>query len=143
MCLVYVEEPLGCNMGVYLEAAKGLYPKTLKNVSNYFLDITPFNTPFQILWKKHSQIIKDLMNMDAYICIIDNIHILFKKEKQLHNYKNDLPLPSLFHMKITVSVTKSLHQDWCCSHQHVPTSFFYIHSSLLWQNEKLMLYTSF
>ena len=49
--------------------------------------------------------------MDAYICIIDNMHILFKKEKQWHNYKNHLPLPSLFHMKITVSVTKSLHQD--------------------------------
>ena len=49
--------------------------------------------------------------MDAYICIIDNIHILFKKENQLRNYKNDLPLPSLFHMKTTVSVTKSSHQD--------------------------------
>ena len=38
--------------------------------------------------------------MDAYICIIDNMHILFKKENQLHNHKNDLPLSSLFHMKI-------------------------------------------
>ena len=49
--------------------------------------------------------------MDAYICIIGNMHILFNKEKQLQNYKNDLPLPSLFHMKITVSVAKSPHQD--------------------------------
>ena len=51
------------------------------------------------------------MNIDAYICIIDNMHILFFKKKQLHNYKNDLLIPSLFHMKITVSVTKSSYQD--------------------------------
>ena len=65
--------------------------------------------------------------MDAYICIIDNIHILFKKENQLHNYKNDLPLPSLFHMKTTVSVTKSSHQDCgpCTIYTYLFLSFTY------------------
>ena len=67
--------------------------------------------------------------MDAHICIIHNIHILFKKEKQLHDYINDLPLPSLSHMKITVSVTKSLHQD--VAHAIYTYLFFYFTYTLL------------
>ena len=92
---------------------------------------------------QHSGIIKDLMNMDAHICIIHNIHILFKKEKQLHDYINDLPLPSLSHMKITVSVTKSLHQDCGPCYLHLPIFLFYIHSSLMRQNKKFLLRTPF
>ena len=65
--------------------------------------------------------------MDAYICIIDNMHILFTKEKQLHNYQNDLPLSSLFHMKITVSVTISSNQDCgpCGIYTYLFLSFTY------------------
>ena len=77
--------------------------------------------------KQHSGIIRDLMNMDVCISIIDNMHILFKNEKQLHDYKNDLPLSSLFHMKITVSVTKSSHQDCgpCAIYTYLFLSFIY------------------
>ena len=80
------------------------------------------------------------MNIDAYICIIDNMHILFFKKKQLHNYKNDLPLPSLFHMKTTVSVTKRLHQD--CGPVLFTLTYFCLLHRLFTSvaNKKLVLY---
>ena len=88
LCLVHVQDPLGCNMGVYLEAATRRHPKTLKkclkllfrNLKNLLHGLSTLLSKF--CEKQHSQAIKDLMNMDAYICIIDNMHIPFKKENQ-------------------------------------------------------------
>ena len=42
-----------------------------------------------------------------------------------------IPRPSLFHIKITASVTKSLHQDRGLCYLHLPIFFLYIHSPLL------------
>ena len=45
---------------------------------------------------------------------------------------------NLFNMKITASVTKTLHQDSGPSYLHLPIVFFYIHSSLLQQSKNLL-----
>ena len=49
-----------------------------------------------------------------------------------------LPVHSLFHMKITASVTKSSHQDRGLSYLHLPIFFLNIHSPLLRQNKKFL-----
>ena len=46
-------------------------------------------------------------------------------------------LPSLFHKKITVTVTKSLHQDCGPCYLHLPIFLLYMHSALLLANKKL------
>ena len=64
---------------------------------------------------------------------VDNVTtIIFIK------FQKTLRKTSLFHMKITVSVTKTLHQDCGPCYLHLPIFFFYIHSSLLQQNKKLL-----
>ena len=45
---------------------------------------------------------------------------------------------SLFHMKITASVTKSSHQDSGPCYLHLPTFFLYIHTPVLLQNKKFL-----
>ena len=45
---------------------------------------------------------------------------------------------SLFHMKITVSATKSSHQDHGPCYLHLPIFFLYIHSPVLLQNKKFL-----
>ena len=47
-------------------------------------------------------------------------------------------LVSLFHMKITASVTKSSHQDRDPYYLQLPIVFFYIHTPLLVENKKLL-----
>ena len=48
-----------------------------------------------------------------------------------------LTIPSLFHMKITASVTKSSHEDCDLCYLHLQIFFLYIHSSSLLENKKL------
>ena len=45
----------------------------------------------------------------------------------------------LFHMKITASVTKSLHQDCGLCYLHLPDFFLCIHSPLLMENEVVVI----
>ena len=49
-----------------------------------------------------------------------------------------LQLISLFHLKITVRVTKSLDQDCGLFYLHLPIIFLYIHSPLLLENKDLL-----
>ena len=64
---------------------------------------------------------------------VDNVtRIIFIK------FQKTLRKTSLFLMKITASVTKTLHQDCGPCYLHLPIFFFYIHSSLLQQNKKLL-----
>ena len=57
------------------------------------------------------------------------MHMIFQKKGKKF---------SLLHMKITASVTKSSHRDRSPCYLHLPIFFFYIHSSLLQQNKKLL-----
>ena len=50
---------------------------------------------------------------------------------------------SLSHMKITASVTKSLHQDRCPCYLHSPIFFLYVHCPLLLENKKIFVITVF
>ena len=45
---------------------------------------------------------------------------------------------SLFHTKITVNITKKLHQDCGPCYLHLPNIFLNIHSPLLKENKKLL-----
>ena len=45
---------------------------------------------------------------------------------------------SLFHLKITASVTKNLHQDHGLCYLYAPISFLYIHSPFMLENKKLL-----
>ena len=45
---------------------------------------------------------------------------------------------SLFHMRITASVTKSSHQDCGPCYLHLPIFFLYTHSPVLLQNKKFL-----
>ena len=49
---------------------------------------------------------------------------------------------SLFHMKVTASVTKSLHEDDCLSYLHL-LFFLHINSPLLLENKKVVVITVF
>ena len=109
--------------------------KLLKPVVCFILNSWGINVSFALTW--------NYVILNHKCCSATIQRALSKKHavtREVMTQKKDpinVDSLSLFHMKITVSVAKSSHQDCGPCYLHLPIFFLYIHSPLLLENKKL------
>ena len=108
-----------------------------------FCPFTPLQTQKVKILKKWKKALEDIIILQMFTINDSHITYGFQMWSAIDKiFRHFGPffalLPSLFHVKITASVTKSLHQVRGPCNLHLPIFLLYMHSPLQLANKKLL-----